>query len=109
ILDNGSLPHACEQVLIERGGLAVPALTRVYVGDIDVEIAIVIYIAEGCAHSVAVIICARRLRNIAERAIAVVVQQRIAPEVVGDVDILIAVVIVVAKRDAEGEPALPNA
>jgi len=84
-----------------HGRIGEPSVLRANIGDVDVEQAVVVVVAECGIHARAVGERAGRDADILECPVATVLEQRVAAVVVRHVDIGIAVAIVVAECHAE--------
>ena len=101
--------NAGHQVAINGRRVAEPALARVDGRDVQIQIAIVVDVGELRTHAIADVRCAGLNRNVGERAVAVVLEQSVAAEIVRHVNVLIAVFVVVAKGDAQCQAAFADA
>ncbi len=106
VLQDRSLSGAGKHVLVERGGLAVPTLAGVNVRDVDIECSVVVNVTEGRTHAVAGIECSGFFGNVRERTVAVIVQERVAPEVVDHIHVGIAVAVIVSPGHAQRDACL---
>src|SRR5215510_8969067 len=69
VFEDRSLAHTRHQILMKRRGLAIPTLSRVNVGNVNIQIAIVVDVAPSRAHSITRIESVRLFRHVSESAI----------------------------------------